>query len=52
MAISKPCPSCTKMTSIPTREGVPLPDQRCQHCGFRLPNIAQGPIMKSSDYGD
>ena len=52
MSKQKTCPCCQRMTSIPTREGVALPNQRCSHCGFRIPDESQRPLMKSSDYGD
>jgi C4-type Zn-finger protein len=52
MSKQKTCPSCQRSTSIPTKEGVALPNQRCSHCGFRLPDESQRPLLKSSDFGD
>ena len=52
MSKQKTCQSCQRLTSIPTREGIALPNQRCNHCGFRIPDEPQRPLMKSSDYGD
>jgi len=52
MSKQKTCPSCQRLTSIPTRDGVALPNQRYNHCGFRIPDESQRPLLKSSDYGD
>lgn len=51
MPIQKNCPSCTRVTTLQTRDLVTVPDQRCQHCGFRMPNESARPQLKSSDFG-
>jgi transposase-like protein len=51
MAIQKNCPSCQRVTTVNTRDGVADTNQRCQHCGFRLPDEANRPKLKSSDFG-
>lgn len=51
MAIQKTCISCNRITTIPTNDGIPLPDQKCSFCGFRFPNVASRPQIKSSDWG-
>ena len=52
MAQPVTCPNCQKVTQVPTQEGVPKTNQRCATCGFRLPDLAQRPLAKSSDFGD
>ena len=52
MVQSVTCPNCNKVTQIPTQDGVPKTNQRCSTCGFRLPDLAQRPLAKSSDFGD
>ena len=52
MVVTVTCPNCHKVTQIPTQEGVPKTNQRCATCGFRLPDLAQRPLAKSSDFGD
>ncbi len=52
MAKQRTCPSCQRSISIPTQDGVALPNQKCSHCGFRLPDEPQRPLLKSSDFGD
>ena len=52
MPKTKTCPSCQRMVTVPTRDQVALPNQRCTHCGFRLPDEPQRAVLKSSDYGD
>lgn len=52
MAQPVTCPNCQKVTQIPTQDGVPKTNQRCATCGFRLPDLAQRPLAKSSDFGD
>ena len=52
MVQSVTCPNCQRVNQIPTQDGVPKTNQRCQTCGFRLPDLAQRPLAKSSDFGD
>lgn len=52
MAQPVTCPNCQKVTQIPTQDGVAKTNQRCATCGFRLPDLAQRQLAKSSDFGD
>ena len=33
---NKKCPSCSKSFKIVLDNGIPLPAQTCQHCGFKI----------------
>ncbi len=33
---NKKCSNCLRVSKLATDNGIPLPSQRCPHCGFQL----------------